>query len=486
MKKLVIVFAFFSVLILSFSLVNATTSCESAGYKCFERECRKNYEEVANYTCESFEWKDANAKCCKEVLDLSIEPEILLNKAVYRQSDPFMVKLKLPYFSDCYYYFIDPFGNEVLVGSGGCGNNIDFLIGEIGSRLNELFGSPEYGTYKFKVIAKKKGYREIVKEKEFQYTMDYPAKVHTCTVTNGEGECMFLGKNYKVKFSGCGDRVDLILSYPNGNTRSFKDFKVFSEAWLEGSVRMILKGAPCYDASIITLVFKKEVDISEDGTYEVLEGSYIDIGGASAFVKEISPTKVYILGETGQVCDLNVGETCKIGFSPVNHPAVNHPLSRLNLTRNLKITLNSIREDSASITVRKTLEVIQIIPREEKPLEVKKKESKEVFPKEGEETFKVIEVPEKEVPKEKLKKEKEVIILCRGCEYEEKCYPFGFRKDKAYCDYETSTFVSQKKSDSFCENNFECESNVCVDSKCISSGFLQQVINWFRKIFGGN
>ena len=71
---------------------------------------------------------------------------------------------------------------------------------------------------------------------------------------------------------------------------------------------------------------------------------------------------------------------------------------------------------------------------------------------------------------------------CEGCELENECYPIGHRKFEQYCssNYE---FVNQLESDSSCENNFECESNICAGGKCISQGLVQRIVEWFKELF---
>jgi len=78
---------------------------------------------------------------------------------------------------------------------------------------------------------------------------------------------------------------------------------------------------------------------------------------------------------------------------------------------------------------------------------------------------------------------KELTVCGSGCVRDDRCFPFGYRKDSNYCS-ENSEFVPQLNSDEACENNFECESNVCVSSQCISGSLLQKVINWFKRSFG--
>jgi hypothetical protein len=73
---------------------------------------------------------------------------------------------------------------------------------------------------------------------------------------------------------------------------------------------------------------------------------------------------------------------------------------------------------------------------------------------------------------------------CPSCFVDDKCFSFGYRRKGQYCS-EDKSFVDQKESEEVCENNFECESNVCIDGFCIDSGFIQKILNWIRNLFGG-
>ena len=73
--------------------------------------------------------------------------------------------------------------------------------------------------------------------------------------------------------------------------------------------------------------------------------------------------------------------------------------------------------------------------------------------------------------------------LCYGCLKETTCYPLGYRKSGEYCS-ESKSFILQSSSDLNCDNNFECSSNICVSGKCISEGFIQKILNWFKNLFG--
>jgi hypothetical protein len=91
---------------------------------------------------------------------------------------------------------------------------------------------------------------------------------------------------------------------------------------------------------------------------------------------------------------------------------------------------------------------------------------------------------ESEKLKEEMKDSKEETLFCKdSCPLDGKCYPFGYRKSGKYCPDE-GMFKEQLKPEEVCENNFECSTNVCVDGKCVSSGLIQKIINWFTKLFG--
>jgi len=72
---------------------------------------------------------------------------------------------------------------------------------------------------------------------------------------------------------------------------------------------------------------------------------------------------------------------------------------------------------------------------------------------------------------------------CIGCLFDDKCYPFNYRKDGEYCSIEQK-FVSQLEVESSCNNNFECSSNLCIDSQCVSSELWQKFLKWLSSIFG--
>jgi len=79
----------------------------------------------------------------------------------------------------------------------------------------------------------------------------------------------------------------------------------------------------------------------------------------------------------------------------------------------------------------------------------------------------------------------DIFYPCSGCELEDKCYPYGFRKAQEYCSDKNNMFVSQLGDNEVCENNFECKTNLCINGNCVSSNIWNKFLEWFRNIFGG-
>src|SRR3989338_2357812 len=65
-----------------------------------------------------------------------------------------------------------------------------------------------------------------------------------------------------------------------------------------------------------------------------------------------------------------------------------------------------------------------------------------------------------------------------------KCIAFGTRTGGNYCAL-SGTMNAQGASEATCENNYECGSNVCASGKCVDAGLFQKIIDFFRKLFGG-
>ena len=75
------------------------------------------------------------------------------------------------------------------------------------------------------------------------------------------------------------------------------------------------------------------------------------------------------------------------------------------------------------------------------------------------------------------------VYACDGCLSDDnKCIPYGARFDGMYCSFDNS-FVTQKNELNSCENNFECKSNLCVESRCVNSNLLKRIFLWLKSLF---
>jgi hypothetical protein len=88
------------------------------------------------------------------------------------------------------------------------------------------------------------------------------------------------------------------------------------------------------------------------------------------------------------------------------------------------------------------------------------------------------------VPKTLMEDGVEEQVCNTGCILEDKCVPICYRTSAEYCSL-NGDFIEQLRADGACNNNCECESNLCVDGQCVSSGLIQKILNWFRRLFSG-
>ena len=93
-------------------------------------------------------------------------------------------------------------------------------------------------------------------------------------------------------------------------------------------------------------------------------------------------------------------------------------------------------------------------------------------------------IPEEEpveVPENVQEEDKK--LACQGCLQDEKCYPFGYRKEGRYCS-DSNEFLDQQEEKTSCENNFQCDSNLCINNECVSGNLWAKFIRWLSKLFG--
>ena len=71
---------------------------------------------------------------------------------------------------------------------------------------------------------------------------------------------------------------------------------------------------------------------------------------------------------------------------------------------------------------------------------------------------------------------------CDGCLFNENCITYGIRTANSYCDISGSMLL-QKLPNSYCNNNYECNSNICIANKCISENIWNRFVKWFARWF---
>lgn len=216
----------------------------------------------------------------------------------------------------------------------------------------------------------------------------------------------------------------------------------------------------------------------EPGTYTVKQRHKFKMNNVEVTVLEIGwalsgdiEPYVTLQGQSANVCTLHEGEDCKFFYGPVMDP----------YSYNLKIRVNSIEtndesplDSTASLTIEEINEKIKE-DEEEEP-----EAPSHLIPDED-----PAEIPEDGIEEdgEDETEEEEAVVFCSGCSLDEKCYPLGYRKGGEYCS-EDGVFVDQSKGKKSCDNNFECESDVCVDGKCVSSGLIRKILGWLSRLFG--
>ena len=62
------------------------------------------------------------------------------------------------------------------------------------------------------------------------------------------------------------------------------------------------------------------------------------------------------------------------------------------------------------------------------------------------------------------------------------CENVGIRKEGKYCS-DTEVWTTQKETSASCENNFECDSNLCLENECVSGNLISRFLRWLKNLF---
>lgn len=266
--------------------------------------------------------------------------------------------------------------------------------------------------------------------------------VKDCIIEKGQGTCNFLEKTYFVRQTGCHNNVTVTFSR-NEVTEEFTQ-NDGSLRWLSDGALVRINGAPCSVATLnLGFMIPTQKEVNSNGTYLLMEGAKINLNNVSAELIEISNAasgdtqpKVRIVANN-QICSLHEREACKVIYCSAMRP----------LSKNLLIFVQRIYLDSenqhrsaAIVSVVKINEPIQRIqpvleagavdipaqPTQETltvtapPKKVQIKDTGTALPK----------VPQKVVV---VQEDSKYSYACEGCLLDNKCYPFGYQKEKAFC-----------------------------------------------------
>jgi len=73
--------------------------------------------------------------------------------------------------------------------------------------------------------------------------------------------------------------------------------------------------------------------------------------------------------------------------------------------------------------------------------------------------------------------------FCSGCfDERDNCLTYGTRTETSFCNID-GKWAIQKATGKGCNNDYECETNLCIDDECIKPGLFQAIIRWFKTLF---
>lgn len=71
---------------------------------------------------------------------------------------------------------------------------------------------------------------------------------------------------------------------------------------------------------------------------------------------------------------------------------------------------------------------------------------------------------------------------CVGCKFSGNCLPYGWRDKSQYCAV-SGFFRNQRKPESECTWNYQCEGGKCTKGACGDIGFIKRFFQYLERIF---
>jgi hypothetical protein len=74
------------------------------------------------------------------------------------------------------------------------------------------------------------------------------------------------------------------------------------------------------------------------------------------------------------------------------------------------------------------------------------------------------------------------LIDCDGCIFSNECYDADSRLSGNYCSV-NGTWLAQFADGNSCDDNFQCQSNLCLSGKCRPASLLWKFLEWLMRLF---
>jgi len=269
------------------------------------------------------------------------------------------------------------------------------------------------------------------------------------------------------------------FSFVKGETK-----KIIESDYL--TVKATLKETYLNDYGEESNVAKFELEIMEKGKEQ--EENIVDIDKNKTIAKVFSLGEGYTFaGDYNLVVESISPEKNMVGFL-VKYPEDYSSSGLKKFTLYEGDSVKIVKSDDKKRYIEVTLQAIILgeLREQTKTEPVRVNDDEERYIKEEKAALKFDFVIKESVGSGQEEEENETIEQkCdNGCLHKGQCVPISFRDSGMYCSFNEGMIEQGIEGDK-CSNNFECKSNVCANGECISQGFLDKVINWFSRMFGG-
>jgi len=236
--------------------ISAAKTAQRESTECYQNRGKCEFEASEGMIETDFSCGSVGGTCY--VYDL---PEgASVDKGFYEKGEYIKTYVNSPIFGDCSEYLIDPSGNRIDTGSGGCNRG----QGSTGETLAEFRMKENYGTWTYGVTVTDPDTGE---SESYETTFEYrfTNKIQSTCVAGWTEEsyvCNFLGTEYIVVIeegSSCPSRLEATIKYDD--KEEFISTTIWEWVPLENGVNIAPSGMPCSpNVDIINIAFSKYVE----------------------------------------------------------------------------------------------------------------------------------------------------------------------------------------------------------------------------------